>query len=116
MSDKYQFTFHPVDGYLISSMHCEISEGSLQELTFFQFVPYSDSWSRHCCRPTICSTSLIGTNATGTYHDWYCGWFPSNPLYWCSEVFGWQNKNEFSDFLHPLEKHQIEFKEYYIPV
>ncbi|BAZ37183.1 hypothetical protein NIES4101_31040 [Calothrix sp. NIES-4101] len=103
MSGKYQFAIHPIDGYLISSMHCEIDPESYQGLAFYQFVPVFNSWTMHYSKNICIPKELIGTNPTGTYHDWYCGWFPDNPSSWCAVIFGLFNKHEYSDFLEPPE-------------
>jgi hypothetical protein len=100
---KYKFFLSPTDGHIESTMHCEISPDSYQELDFYQFTPVFNSWKIHCVRIANRPGGLIGTNPKGYYHDWFCGWFPENPNSWCAEVFGFFKKHEYSNFLEPPE-------------
>jgi len=107
--NKYQFAFER-DGHIKSSMACEISENSQQLLTFYEYSPILDRYTEKKSANDTLSEGLKRTVPIGTYHDWYCGWFPYHPNSWCEAVFGVFAKHEYSDFLNPPELQDLSLK------
>jgi hypothetical protein len=96
MSSDHFTTRHDETGreYVESDMQCQISNVASQLLTFYKIT--TTGW-KSMDEPKT-PLQLKGTNPPP-----YSGWFPMNPVIWCTDVFGLFGEHEYSKFLAPTE-------------